>query len=495
MRPRTLSALVWAALAAIFPAASSAAPAGPAVLIEKVTVVSPEREAPLREAFVLLEGGQIRSVGTTRLPVSKEVRVVDGRGRFLVPGLIDSHVHVGSPPGVNVIEAATEDFEKRHGAMLAAYWRQQPRSYLYHGVTAVVDLASPPGSAERFRSAPQAPDLVQCAPLALETGYPAVFLPPDLRKQLLRFALPEEPEAAVRLVQRVQQDGYRCIKMFIEDGFGEASNWPLPPEPVVVAVRAEARRLGLPVVLHANALDMQTLALRYKPDVLAHGLWNWGASRLDPGSTAKDLPAPIRQHLDAVLASGAAYQPTFGVLNGLAGLFDPRFLDDPALKKVVPPSLLAWYRTEEAQFFKKELLTESPDLADPAVARRAFGGGTSQAERAFAYLAQRGGRILLGSDTPSAPTWADQPGINTWRELQHMARAGLSLRELLKAATLRNAEVFGLQDLGTIEPGKTANLLLLRADPLASVEAWNAIETVILHGEMISRESLAAPGE
>lgn len=488
MRRHDLFVVLWIVLALTAPA--SAAPAAAPVLIEKVTVISPEREAPLREAFVLLEGGRIRSVGTTRPPVPKEARVVDGSGRFLVPGLIDSHVHVGSPPGVNVIEAATEDFEKRHGAMLAAYWRQQPRSYLYHGVTAVVDLASPPGSAERFRSAPQAPDLVQCAPLALATGYPAVFLPPDLRKQLLRFTLPEEPEAAVRLVQHVQQDGYRCIKMFIEDGFGEASNWPLPPEPVVMAVRAEARRLGLPVVLHANALDMQTLALRYKPDVLAHGLWNWGASR-----GAKDLPAPIRQHLDAVLASGAAYQPTFGVLNGLAGLFDPRFLDDPALKKVVPPSLLAWYRTEEAQFFKKELLTESPDLADPAVARRAFGGGTSQAERAFAYLARRGGRILLGSDTPSAPTWADQPGLHTWQELQHMARAGLSLRELLKAATIRNAEVFGLQDLGTVEPGKAANLLLLRADPLASVEAWNAIETVILHGEPIPRESLAAPGE
>jgi imidazolonepropionase-like amidohydrolase len=74
-----------------------------------------------------------------------------------------------------------------------------------------------------------------------------------------------------------------------------------------------------------------------------------------------------------------------------------------------------------------------------------------------------------------------------------MARAGLALRELLKAATLRNAEMFGFQDLGTIEPGKTANLLLLRADPLASVEAWNAIDTVILHGDPIPRESLAEP--
>ena len=488
MRSCHPSALIWFAVAAIFPAASpaSAAPAAASILIERVTVVSPEREAPLRDAYVLLEGGRIRSVSTERPAVTKDVQVIAGRGRFLVPGLIDSHVHVGVPPGIS---SMTEDFGKRHAAMLAAFWRQLPRSYLYHGVTAVVDLFSPPGSAERFRSAPLAPDLVACAPLKLERGYPGGSLPAELRSRIFPYMLPEEPEAAIRLVQRVQQDGFRCVKLFFENGFGEASHLPLPSEPVVAAVRAEAGRLGLPVALHANALDMQTLALQHKPDVLAHGLWHWGASNGEPG-----LPEPIRRHLDAVLASGAAYQATFGVLDGLANLFDPQFLDDPALKKVVPPSLLDWYRTDEAQFFKKGLLADDPEMADPATARKIFEGVASRNERAFAYLAQHGGKILLGSDTPSAPTWADQPGLNTWRELQHMVRAGLPLRELLKAATIRNAEVFGLKDLGTIEPGKTANLLLLRADPLASVEAWNAIETVILHGEPIPRESLAVPG-
>ena len=484
MRARYLLGFVWLALTLVPPA--SAAPAGAPVLIEKVTVVSPEREAPLRDAFVLLEGGRIRSVGTTRPRVSKGVRIVDGRGRFLVPGLIDSHVHVGQPPGIGT---ATEDFLKRHEAMLAAYWRQAPRSYLYHGVTAVVDLASAPGSAERFRSAPLAPDVVSCAPLMLEKGYPAVMVPPELWAQLARYALPDDPEAAARLVQRARAEGYRCIKLFFEDGFGDAKNLPIPSDAVATAVRAETRRLGMPLVIHANALDMQTAALRHQPDVLAHGMWHWGAS-----NGAPDLPEPVRQHLDAVLAGGVAYQPTFGVVDGLGDLFNPRFLEDPALKKVVPPALLAWYRTEEAQSFRKELLADVPGLADPAVARKIFEGVASRGDRAFSYLARKGGHVLLGSDTPSAPTWTDQPGLHTWQEMQHMARAGLSLRDLLKAATIRNAETFGMTDIGTVEAGKVANLLLLRADPLASVEAWNAIENVILHGEVIPRESLADPG-
>jgi Amidohydrolase family len=485
MRASSLSALLGVALAAGLWTASpaAAAPAAGSVLIEKVTVVSPERGTPLTDAFVLIEGGKIRSVATVRPAAAKGVRVVDGRGRFLVPGLIDSHTHVGVPPGVSL---ASPDFERRHADMLAAYWRQAPRSYLYHGVTAVVDLASPAGAVERFRAEPLAPDVVSCAPLTLERGYPVSSLPPEVRSRFIAYPLPEDPAAAAGLVQRARQDGHRCIKLFFEDGFGEATNLPLPSASVAAAVRAEARRLGMPLVIHANALDMQTAALRHQPDVLAHGLWHWGAAGDAPG-----LPEPIRRHLDAVRASGVALQPTFGALDGLANLFEPGFLDDPALQKVVPPQLLAWYRTEEAQFFKQEFLAEEPGFANPAVARRVFRPVVTRNERAVAYLAKHGGKILLGSDTPSAPTWADQPGLNTWRELQHMARAGLSPRDLLLAATLRNAETFGLADLGTIAPGKAANLLLLRADPLASVEAWNAIEMVILHGQVIPRESLA----
>src|SRR5688572_3998582 len=215
MLARRLSALLWLFLTATFPAF-----AGP-ILIERVTVVSPEREAPLRDAFILLAEGRIRSVSAERPPVDKGVRMVDGRGRFLVPGLIDSHVHVGMPPGVGIL---TEDFEKRHGNMLAAYWRQAPRSYLYHGVTAVVDLAAWPGSTDRFRSASLGPDLVTCAPLVLAEGYPAMFFPAELRSRYLPYLLPDDPEAAASLVQRARQDGHRCIKLFFAGR--------LPSEPV-----------------------------------------------------------------------------------------------------------------------------------------------------------------------------------------------------------------------------------------------------------------------
>jgi imidazolonepropionase-like amidohydrolase len=74
-----------------------------------------------------------------------------------------------------------------------------------------------------------------------------------------------------------------------------------------------------------------------------------------------------------------------------------------------------------------------------------------------------------------------------------MAQSGIPLPTIFRAATLNNAKQFGLdKDYGTVEPGKKANLLLLTGNPLESMRAWAQIEKVILHGEVIERESMAA---
>ena len=74
-----------------------------------------------------------------------------------------------------------------------------------------------------------------------------------------------------------------------------------------------------------------------------------------------------------------------------------------------------------------------------------------------------------------------------------MAEAGVSLQAIFEAGTINNARRFGLEaDYGTLEPGKIANLLLLEANPLEDVTAWDRIDTVILHGEAHERDSFRA---
>jgi imidazolonepropionase-like amidohydrolase len=110
------------------------------------------------------------------------------------------------------------------------------------------------------------------------------------------------------------------------------------------------------------------------------------------------------------------------------------------------------------------------------------------------YLARNHGRLLFGTDTPSAPIYTNPPGLNGLYEMRRWIAAGVSTRQLFEALTLGNARILHRdRDTGTIEKGKRAHLLLLTANPLDNVEAYNTIETVFLSGKAIPRERLAAP--
>ena len=160
--------------------------------------------------------------------------------------------------------------------------------------------------------------------------------------------------------------------------------------------------------------------------------------------------------------------------------------------KVVPPAVLAWYATEPGQWFKQVMREGSDGSADTRIAH-AWLKQNEQGMRALRYMYGLGHPLLVGSDTPSAPTYGNQPGYDTYREMRLMAQSGVPLDAIFRAATLNNARQFGLaKDYGTVESGKIANLLLLTGNPLETMRAWTQIEKVILHGAVIERETLAA---
>jgi imidazolonepropionase-like amidohydrolase len=186
--------------------------------------------------------------------------------------------------------------------------------------------------------------------------------------------------------------------------------------------------------------------------------------------------------------------PTSRVIGGLADLFAHAFLTDPQLTHVLPAQILSWYRGQDGQWFVREMAQGMQGLA-PERAHAVLVGIQALGQRAAVYFARAGGRILFGSDTPSAPTYANPPGYNGYLELRELESAGISPRQLLAAATRENAHLFGLADYGTIEPGKIASLLVLRDDPLASTAAFDTIEMVMVKGRIIERRALSASGQ
>jgi imidazolonepropionase-like amidohydrolase len=101
--------------------------------------------------------------------------------------------------------------------------------------------------------------------------------------------------------------------------------------------------------------------------------------------------------------------------------------------------------------------------------------------------------LIFGSDTPGVDGFGNPPGLNGRLELQNWSAAGVPLHLILRAATLDNARAIGLShELGSIEVGKRADLLLLKHNPLENISAYDSIETIFLNGEPIARETLCA---
>jgi imidazolonepropionase-like amidohydrolase len=122
-----------------------------------------------------------------------------------------------------------------------------------------------------------------------------------------------------------------------------------------------------------------------------------------------------------------------------------------------------------------------------------IGAAIERGKHTTAYLVARHGRIIFGTETPSAPTYANPPGLNGWFEMRRLIDAGETPAEIFKSATLTNARAFKLdQDIGTVQVGKRANLLLLRQDPTRTIDAYAGMVKVILNGRVLDPSELAA---
>ncbi|HXI47742.1 MAG TPA: amidohydrolase family protein [Steroidobacteraceae bacterium] len=247
--------------------------------------------------------------------------------------------------------------------------------------------------------------------------------------------------------------------------------------------------------MHANTDEAQRFGLDAGVDILAHGLWNWSQEH----STSSNVTPGIQKILDDELAQNVGLQPTMQVLHGIRDLFSEAYLSDPRLTRVLPSTLLDWYRSPEGQWFRVLISQDvkSSANADPNEVERVINEGIGpvieRGKHATAYLIARHGRILFGSDTPSAPTYANPPGLNEWLEMHRLIDAGETAAQIFKSATLTNARALKLDgDIGTVQVGKRANLLLLRQDPTSTIDAYAGIVKVILNGRVLDPAELAA---
>lgn len=483
-------------IAFLFLSAGSAAQAHAVaqdLIIQNVTLISPERTAPLLHADVIVRSGRIVKVGS-KLAAGAHSRHIDGSGKFLIPGLIDSHVHVSHSAALD------DDAIDAHPELWAAYRAQVPRAYLAFGFTSIVDLDLKASDQASFAATPLHPHLYSCGRgIKIAGGYMAFKVPAPASPSFPNLIYePKEAEhwpasldpgdyTAERAVSRAADAGGICVKVFVESGFG-TFHWPYLHTETLQAIRAAASKRKLVLVVHATGIDSWRSALDAHADIIAHGLWVW------PGDFGDPLPPPTANEVIAAAArAGVHIQPTLQTVAGERAMIDPSLLNDLRLAMALPPGVIGYLRSPEGVKARTALLDEYRKAAPSPGFEPLLGATIDRTRATLKIMLQDHVALVFGSDTPGVDGFGNPPGLNGLLELQNWAEAGASLSLILRAATLDNAKSLGLShELGSIEPGKRADLLLLKDNPLANISAYDSIETIVLNGEPVARAALRA---
>ena len=441
------------------------------LVISDVTIVSPERAAPLQHGFVRILDGKI--VAVSDRPLRGEQHI-NGSGRFLIPGLIDSHVHLALPPGFPAAMTAAQ--AAAHPDVVNATLAQDPKSYLFYGFTSVIDLVGTSERTAQWNALTLRPDAFFCGAALIvggrtqRIGYPYF----SYGKTLLERILPTPGNTPEAVVGSIANEGAVCVKTIHETGLA-----PTIEEGRALVAAAHARQL--PVLIHANRKRSQAFAVAVGVDAIVHGMWR-------DANEPVELDEEARRVLADIARLRIGYQPTTQVIAGLFDMLQQDYLARPEVLDVYPRSFI------ELCARKEDGCTTSDGIRNPSETLQVRLRGTlDRAETVTRILSQDDAHLLFGSDTPSDLIYANPPGLNGRLEMDHWIAAGVSMEKLFRAMTIENARMFRLDDqIGTIEPGKTANLLLLGANPLESVKAYDAIELVLLHGRPIPRTELSA---
>jgi len=436
------------------------------------TLVDGTGKAPVPDAVVLLRDGRIECAGTrAACPVPAGVGIVDAQGAWITPGLVDTHVHFsqtgwadGRPDALDVRAKypyeQTEDDLRHHPERFG-------RTDLCAGVTAVFDVGGYPWTLDlerRFEADSELPHTAAAGPL-LSTLDHWVNLPAEREFIYLKNA-----DTARDGVRYLASAGARAIKVW----FIQTKDRPMTELSAAVdAAGAEAKRLGLPLIVHSTELATAKAALRAGAKLLVHSVW--------------DLPID-QEFLDLVKANGATYCPTLTVPRGYVRLFqaaaagkvpaadDPNGCVDPVTRaKLAATAGTGTGKTTAEQIALRDERTTASERTGAANLKRVRDAGIP---------------IAMGTDAGNDLTLH---GVSVYAEMEAMQAAGLTPMEVLVASTRNGARVMGREkDFGTVEKGKLADLLIVGGDPTADVANLRKVRYVVRGGVVRSIAELSA---
>jgi imidazolonepropionase-like amidohydrolase len=460
---------------------------GRSVFLKGANVVDVKRGQVLRERGVVFRDGAIvEVVGTRDLDKVNADRTFDCGGLFLIPGLINCHVHV-LMPGAALIDLP----------LILSVKRQAVRNLEDCPVNGVTTIRDASACSKVLNDLAQAverlevlgPRVVGCgASLKARGGYPEFTkqLPGFLSNKIGDMALyVDSPESGREAVRRSVEQGARFIKLFFDDRSLFYGHKPLPviDDESVRAIVDEAHRLGRRVGVHQSQIEGFRRAVRLGVDDFEHvpideflepadiKAFMAGEHHVTPtvsvgmalGIARKDHPARSEPLVEAMQAERER----------LLHQLSPAFSEPAVLKsntKLV--SLYVDGKAETVRGFKK--------MFDPDLYLDSF----EKKNPNIRMLYEAGATICCGNDGGTPMGW---PGM-LFEEMELLEWFGISRIDILRAATINGARLLDMEsELGSIEPGKHADMVLLSADPTKDIKAVERVEAVFRSGVLLYR--------
>ncbi|MGQ0383236.1 MAG: amidohydrolase family protein [Gammaproteobacteria bacterium] len=474
MALRTL--LLSAVLLSLPPVALGAPP----VYVSNVTVIHPERNGAAAvepHSTVMIQDGRIRSVmQNVTLELQQGSTVIDGTGKFLIPGLVDSHVHFFQSGNLytrpdaadfNAIVPYAEETARNRARLPATF-----KVWLASGVTGVVDIGGPFWNFEvrdRAHATAEAPRMAVAGPLISMVDRVKLDLgdPPIIRI--------DSPEAARALVARQLPRKPDYIKVWFIHQKGDDL---AAQEAIVKAAGDAAHEAGLKLAVHATELLVAKAALRAGADFLVHSVFN----------------EPVDDEFIALAkARNVIYCPTLFVVQGYPLALSGQWRPTPAESARADPEILAMMDDLEeipADKLPERVVKLMADARPPTM--QTSSGTLATPPRVgmdnLRRVLDAGITVVMGTDAGNIGT-LHGPSIH--REFALMRESGLTPAEILRSATFDAARALGtVGETGAIAPGMRADLVLLDANPLEDVANLQRVHRVVKDGVVYDPEKL-----
>ena len=414
----------------------------------------------IKNATVLIDGNRIKAVGPRAdVYIPAGSKVVDVTGKWLTPGLVDTHVHFFQSGGLYTRPDIVDLNHLRPYEKEVADIRERLdgtfKRYLASGITAVVDVGGPLWNFEvrdLAASKVEAPRVAVAGPLISTVSRPQLDLgdPP-----IIKADTPEDARGLVRLQLEQSPD---LVKIWI---ILPASGDVSENMDVVTAAIQEAHKGGVRVAVHATQLETARAAVLAGADILVHSVDD----------------KPLDEEFIELLKMGKViYCPTLIVLEGYAEVLGGNTRLLPIEERVGDPFFAGSW--SELAAGGAAVSTEKNEAR-----RQRFVARAPVMRANLKAVHEAGVTIAAGTDAGNIGTLH---GPSLHREFRLMADAGLSPEEILVSATRNAALVFASDpNFGTVEPGKLADLLVLDANPLEDVANLQRIHRVVKGGRLL----------